>query len=35
MVNESLSHADMEVVHRAPDILDGTPYPRGVESGSG
>ena len=35
MANESLSHADMEVVHRAPDILDSRAFPRGVELGSG
>ena len=35
MADESLSHADMKVVHRAPDILDGRASPRGVESGSG
>ena len=34
MADESLSHADMEVVHRAPDILDGRASPRGVESRS-
>ena len=35
MADESLSHADMEVVHRVPDILDGRASPRGVESRSG
>ena len=35
MADESLSHTDMEVVHRAPDIFDGRASPRGVESGSG
>ena len=35
MAYESLSHTDMEVVHRAPDILDGRASPRGAESGSG
>ena len=35
MADKSLSHADIEVVHRAPDILDGRASPRGVESRSG
>ena len=34
MADESLSQGDMEVVHRAPDILDGRASPRGVESRS-
>ena len=34
MADESLSHADMEVVHGAPDILDGRASPKGVESRS-
>ena len=34
MADEPLSHADMEMVHRAPDILDGRASPRGVESRS-
>ena len=39
MANESLSHADMEVVHRATDILDSRASPsgsgRGVKNNKG
>ena len=34
MADESLSHADMEVVHGAPDILDSRASPRSTESES-